>query len=134
MTGTAFQLFPANKKALSLAVVSACFFGVPAEAEDVTERVRGFFCDAKQDQVAFLTVQAEGENEEMAADAVNKSIAKASCAYYLPATAIPTGEHTVMDRGLVFKLESYVFLPEKVERWRGTVLGSLRVTAQKQDI
>jgi hypothetical protein len=126
MTGTAFQLFPANKKALSLAVVSACFLGVPAEAEDVTERVRGFFCDAKQDQVAFLTVQAEGENEEMAADAVNKSIAKASCAYYLPAT--------VMDRGLVFKLESYVFLPEKVERWRGTVLGSLRVTAQKQDI
>lgn len=96
--------------------------------------MRGFFCDAKQDQVAFLTIQAEGENEEMAANAVNKSIAKMSCAYYLPAAAIPTGEHTVMDRGLVFKLESYVFLPEKVERWRGTVLGSLQAAAQKQDI
>lgn len=107
---------------------------MPAGAEDATERVRGFFCDAKQDQVAFLTIQAEGENEEMAANAVNKSIAKMSCAYYLPAAAIPTGEHTVMDRGLVFKLESYVFLPEKVERWRGTVLGSLQAAAQKQDI
>ena len=134
MTGTAFQLFLASRTALSLALVSACCLVVPAGAEDATERVRGFFCDAKQNQVAFLTLQAEGENEEMAANAVNKSIAKASCAYYLPATAIPTGEHTIMDRGLVFKLESYVFLPEKVERWRGTVLGSLQATAQKQDI
>lgn len=134
MTGTAFQPFPTYKTTFSLALVSACCLVVPAGAEDATERVRGFFCNAKQDQVAFLTMQAEGENEEMAANAVNKSIAKASCAYYLPATAIPTGEHTVMDRGLVFKLESYIFLPEKVERWRGTVLGSLQATAQKQDI
>jgi hypothetical protein len=134
MTGTAFQLFLTNRTTLALALVSACCIVVPAGADDAKERVRGFFCDAKQDQVAFLTMQAEGENEEMAANAVNKSIAKASCAYYLPATAIPTGEHTVMDRGLVFKLESYVFLPERIERWRGTVLGSLQATAQKQDI
>jgi hypothetical protein len=32
-------------------------------------------------------------------------------------------------RRLVFKLESFVVLPEKVERWRGTVLGSLQVDA-----
>jgi hypothetical protein len=134
MTGRSYSHFPANWKALSLAVAAACSLVVPAGAEDATERVRGFFCDAKQDQVAFLTIQAEGENEEMAANAVNKSIAKMSCAYYLPASALPTGEHTVMDRGLVFKLESYVFLPEKVERWRGTVLGSLQAAAQKQDI
>lgn len=134
MTGTVFQLFPTCKTRLALALASACFVVAPAGADDAAERVRGFFCDAKQDQVAFLTKQAEGENEEMAANAVNKGIAKMSCAYYLPATAIPTGEHTVMDRGLVFKLESYVFLPEKVERWRGTVLGSLQAAAQKQDI
>ena len=62
----------------------------------------------------------------MAANAVNKAIAKFSCAYYLPADAIYTGEHTVMRDGLVFKLHSYVFLPEKVERWSGSVLGSLQ--------
>ena len=42
---------------------------------------------------------------------LNKAIAKFSCAYYLPADAIYTGEHTVMRDGLVFKLHSYVFLP-----------------------
>ncbi len=76
--------------------------------------------------INFLMYQAKGENEEMAANAVNKEIAKASCAYYLPADAIYTGEHTVMRDGLVFKLHSYVFLPEQVERWSGSVLGSLQ--------
>jgi hypothetical protein len=126
--------FPRRFRISSRAALAALILAAPAGAEDATERVRGYFCDAKADQVAFLSLQAEGENEIMAANAVNKSIAKASCAYYLPADALPTGEHTVMDRGLVFKLESFVFLPEKVERWRGTVLGSLRATAQKQDI
>lgn len=90
------------------------------------ERVRGFFCNAKADSINFLLYQAKGENEEMAANAVNKAIAKFSCAYYLPANAIYTGEHTVMQDGLVFKLHSYMFLPEKVERWSGSVLGSLQ--------
>ena len=94
--------------------------------EQQAERVRGFFCNAKIDSIAFLAYQAQGENEEMAANAVNKSIAKFSCAYYLPADAIYTGEHMVMRDGLVFKLHSYVFLPEKVERWSGSVLGSLQ--------
>ena len=62
----------------------------------------------------------------MAANAVNKSLGKFSCAYYTPADAIYTGEHTVIRDGLVFKLHSFVFLPEKVERWSGTVFGSLQ--------
>jgi hypothetical protein len=97
-----------------------------AETVPSPERVRGFFCNEKTDSINFLIYQAKGENEEMAANAVNKEIAKASCAYYLPADAIYTGEHTVMRDGLVFKLHSYVFLPEKVERWSGSVLGSLQ--------
>ena len=97
-----------------------------AESVPLPERVRGFFCDEKTDSINFLMYQAKGENEEMAANAVNKEIATASCPYYLPADAIYTGEHTVMRDGLVFKLHSYVFLPEKVERWSGSVLGSLQ--------
>ncbi|MDP1906789.1 MAG: hypothetical protein Q8K85_00715 [Hyphomicrobium sp.] len=97
-----------------------------AETAQMPERVRGFFCNEKTDSINFLVNQAMGENEEMAANAVNKSIAKFSCAYYLPADAVYTGEHTVMRDGLVFKLHSYLFLPEKVERWSGSVLGSLQ--------
>jgi hypothetical protein len=100
--------------------------GSNAETAQMPERVRGFFCNEKTDSINFLVNQAMGENEEMAANAVNKSIAKFSCAYYLPAEAIYTGEHTVMRDGLVFKLHSYLFLPEKVERWSGSVLGSLQ--------
>lgn len=100
--------------------------GSNAETTQMPERVRGFFCNEKTDSINFLVNQAMGENEEMAANAVNKSIAKFSCAYYLPAEAIYTGEHTVMRDGLVFKLHSYLFLPEKVERWSGSVLGSLQ--------
>ena len=99
-----------------------------------TERVRGYFCDAKADQIAFLNAKARGESEIMAANAVNKRVAKMSCAPYLPATAVPTGDHTIMEGGLVYRLQSYVFLPEKVERWSGTVLGSLQVIAKDQDI
>jgi hypothetical protein len=99
------------------------------------ERVRGFFCNAKADSVNFLIYQAMGENEEIAANAVNKAIAKFSCAYYLPANAIYTGEHTVMQDGLVFKLHSFMFLPEKVERWSGSVLGSLQPSpSAKHDV
>jgi hypothetical protein len=106
-----------------------------AKGRPEVERVRGFFCDGKADSINFLLYQAQGENEEMAANAVNKEIAKFSCAYYLPANAVYTGEHTVMQDGLVFKLHSYVFLPEKVERWSGSVLGSLQPSADaKHDV
>jgi hypothetical protein len=98
------------------------------------ERVRGFFCNAKSDQIGFLARQAQGDNEEIAANAVNKRIARFSCAYYLPVSAIPTGEHTVIEGGLVFKLQSYLFLPEREERWSGAVLGSLQQTARDVNI
>lgn len=110
---------------LWLAAAAGLFLIPSATAGPSVERVRGFFCNAKDDSVAFLVQQAKGENEEMAAYAVNKNIAKFSCAYYLPADAIYTGEQTVMEDGLVFKLRKYLFLPEKVERWRGSVFGSL---------
>jgi hypothetical protein len=45
--------------------------------------------------------------------------------------AIHTGEHTVIEGGLVFKLQSYLFLPERVERWSGAVLGSLQQTGAR---
>lgn len=106
-----------------------------AEPTSPPERVRGFFCNAKVDSLDFLVSQASGENEEMAANAVNKSIGKFSCAYYLPADAIFTGEHTVIRDGLVFKLQSYIFLPERVERWSGSVFGSLQASpGAKHDV
>jgi hypothetical protein len=117
----------ASAQRLALAALAVAVYAAPpsANADQAKERVKGYFCNEKTDSVAFLMEQARGENEIMAANAVNKAIAKFSCAYYLPADAIHTGEHTVMRDGLVFKLQSYVFLPEKVERWSGSVLGSL---------
>ena len=123
---------PRGSAAVFLAVCLATIGGLvgaagsKAQTVQAPERVRGFFCNEKTDSINFLVNQAMGENEEMAANAVNKSIAKFSCAYYLPADAIYTGEHTIMRDGLVFKLHSYLFLPEKVERWSGSVLGSLQ--------
>jgi hypothetical protein len=112
---------------LSFSTVAAAALAGLAHAEiPQAERVRGFFCEAKRDSIAFLTYQAQGENEEIAANSVNKEIAKFSCAYYLPADAIYTGDHTVIENGIVYKLQSYVFLPEKVERWTGSAIGSLQ--------
>jgi hypothetical protein len=116
----------ALRLAFCLAGVGVAMATPGANAVPAVDQVRGFFCNEKNDSIEFLMYQAKGENEEMAANAVNKSIAKFSCAYYLPADAIYTGEHTVMRDGLVFKLHSYMFLPEKVERWSGSVLGSLQ--------
>lgn len=99
------------------------------------ERVRGFFCNAKSDSLDFLRQQAAGENEEMAANAVNKRLKVFSCAYYLPADAIYTGEHTIIQDGLVYKLHSYLFLPERVERWSGSTIGSLQPSpSAKHDV
>lgn len=121
---------------LGLATLAAASFVPLAKADAPVERVKGFFCNDKSHSIDFLVEQAKGENEEMAADAVNKKIARFSCAYYIPATAIHTGEHTVIADGLVFKLKSYLFLPEKVERWSGTVFGSMLqpTTVGKLDI
>ena len=118
---------------LGILAFALCGLGVSAgtvtshaETSAMPERVRGFFCNAKDDSLNFLAAQAGGENEEMAANAVNKSLGKFSCAYYTPADAIYTGEYTVMRDGIVYKLHSFMFLPEKVERWSGTVFGSLQ--------
>lgn len=123
-----------KKTVICAALGAACLAHGAFAGDEQTERVRGYFCDAKGDQIAFLKEKARGQSEIMAANSVNKRIARMSCAPYLPATAVPTGDHTVMDGGLVYKLQSYVFLPEKVERWSGTVFGSLRVLAKEQDI
>jgi len=112
----------------------ASAFNIRAD-DQPSERVRGFFCNAKQDSLDFLRAQALGENEEIAANTVNKSIGKFSCAYYLPADAIYTGEHTIIQDGIVYKLHSFMFLPEKVERWSGTAFGSLQQpTNAKHDV
>lgn len=132
---TSLQLM--RRLALGAAALATMLGATASYAEPTSppERVRGFFCNAKGDSLNFLVSQASGENEEMAANAVNKSIGKFSCAYYLPANAIFTGEHTVIKDGLVFKLQSYVFLPERVERWSGSVFGSLQASpSAKHDV
>lgn len=105
-----------------------------ALAADAPVKVEGYFCDDKSDQLAFLNKKAEGENEIMASNAVNKALGKASCMPYIIADAVPTSEQTVMDNGLVYVLRSYMFLPENVERWHGSVMGSLQQAARHQDI
>lgn len=105
-----------------------------ALAAEPRVKVEGYFCDAKADQLAFLNKKVEGENEVMASNAVNKAVGKASCMPYIVADAVPLSEQTVMHNGYVFVLRSYKFLPEDVERWHGTVAGSLQQNAQKHDI
>lgn len=97
------------------------------------ERVRGFFCNSQADQIAFLEQQARGENQDMAANAVNKSVAQASCAYYLPLQAIVGEEQTIFSGGLVFKVQKFVFLPEKSEHWAGSVLGAVPASVKESD-
>jgi hypothetical protein len=124
-----------RRRPIYAAALAALCLAPTATADPVVVRVKGFFCNDKSHQIAFMTLKAKGENEEMAANAVNKSLAKFSCAYYIPATAIHTGEQTVIEGGLVFKLQSYLFLPEKVERWTGTTFGSLQTESpQRADI
>jgi hypothetical protein len=124
---------PLKSTALLSIFAGVLSFACSSHAERAqTERVRGFFCNAKSDSISFLTHQAQGENEEIAANSVNKNLAKFSCAYYLPVDAIYTGDHTIVDRGVVFKLQSYMFLPEKVERWTGSAIGSLQQSARQE--
>lgn len=132
--GHVSSAFSLKKLAFFAVLGTACVAQAASAGNGQAERVRGYFCDAKTDQIAFLNFKARGETEVMAANAVNKGIAKMSCAPYLPAMAIPGREQTEMRDGLVYKLQSFTFLPEKVERWSGTVLGSLQQTAHDQDI
>lgn len=118
--------------AVALAAILAFSPGARAQStqQDAREQVHGYFCNDKKETVAFLALQVQGENEIMAAEAVNKHAAKFTCAPYMKADAIPTGEHTIIEGGLVFKVQGYLFLPEKVERWQGTIFGSLGSTAR----
>lgn len=136
MTGRSASHSKANprnlRRTIYAAALAALCLSPTATADPSVVRVKGFFCNDKADQIAFMTLKAKGENEEMAANAVNKSLARSSCAYYIPATAIHTGEQTVIEDGLVFKLQSYLFLPEKVERWTGTTFGSLQTEGPRR--
>lgn len=99
-----------------------------AARSDEPERVSGYFCGAKSEQIAFLQRKAAGDSEEIAANVVNKAVGKQTCAFFLPANAIPARDQTVVSGGLVYKMQSFVFLPEKVERWTGTYFGSMQST------
>lgn len=101
-----------------------------AFASDVV-RVGGYFCDTRPDQIAFLSARASGENEIMAANAVNKVAGRQTCAPYISVEVIPGGEKTTIDRGLVFKMQKFTFLPEKSEKWSGTFFGSMDTVAEK---
>lgn len=117
-----------------LAGVAAIGCAGLAFANDEPERVRGYFCGSKADQIAFLIERAKGENELMAANAVNKAAGSASCAYFLPLKAIAAEEETVFSGGLAFTVQRFVFLPEKSEHWAGAVFGSLSGGKKGQNI
>ncbi|MBY0558754.1 hypothetical protein [Hyphomicrobium sp.] len=115
-----------------LAVTTIFAFGA-ARADDPI-RVSGYFCDAKKDQIAFLQRQAAGDTGEIAANTVNKAAGKQICAFFLPAQAIAVNDQTVISDGIVYKMQSFVFLPEKVERWTGTHFGSMRSTKTVREL
>lgn len=121
----------------SLAVLIPILAGAivaDAAAGPTSTRVGGYFCETTEDQVAFLNRLAAGDNDILAANAVNKAAGRQSCADYISVDVVPSGERVVMKNGVVYKMYSVVFLPENKERWTGRILDTLDVVAQKQDI
>lgn len=118
-------------KVFYLIILSLILSTTSFASDDYPVRVGGYFCDSREDQMTFLRLQAKGENEIMAADAVNKAIGKQSCANYISVEVIPGKERIEMSEGLVFKIQSFIFLPEKVERWAGTFFGSMDQAIEK---
>jgi hypothetical protein len=118
---------------LGIALATIAGWSIAASSE-APIRVRGYFCGAASEQIAYMQRLAAGDSEEIAANTVNKSAGKQTCAYFLPADAIPLKDRTIMNGGMVFKVQSFVFLPEKVERWTGTYFGSLQTTSKFGDI
>jgi len=116
---------------LYLALVPLMLAAVHSAKVDEHVRVGGYFCDTREDQMAFLRLRAKGENEIMAANAVNKVAGKQSCADYISVEVIPGRERVEMSNGLVFKVQSFMFLPENQERWAGTLFGSLEQVSEK---
>jgi hypothetical protein len=122
-------LMPGPKLSLITILLSSASMCLAAAASsDEPVRVSGYFCGAKHEQVAFLQREAAGDTEEIAANAVNKVVGRQTCAFFLPAHAIPVKDETVMNDGVVYKMQSFIFLPEKVERWTGTYFGSMQST------
>lgn len=117
----------------SLAVASlAC--AASAAPTGPSQSVRGYFCGSKPEQVSYLHYLAAGDTEEIAANKVNKVAGKQTCAYFLPAQAIPTGDQTLTHDGMVLNVQSFVFLPEKVERWTGSLSGAVRQNAKFSEL
>jgi hypothetical protein len=114
---------PTRTICLLLTLAAGLTMTAPARSAAPVE-VYGYFCSEKTEQVVFLERRAAGESEEVAANSVNKSSGKLACAYYMPAKAIPSHSDTVMNEGIVYSVQSYLFLPEKVERWTGNFFGS----------
>jgi len=119
------MLWPALSRA-SLALFAVVALCPLAASSAQSERVSGYFCGAMREQIAFLRQTAAGESEEIAANDVNKAIGKQTCAYFMPADALPMSDKTVVNDGVVYKMQSYLFLPEKVERWTGTFFGVMQ--------
>lgn len=115
-----------SRIALLVSSVIICA-SAPARSDDPV-RVSGYFCGQKHEQVAFLQREAAGDTEEIAANEVNKVAGKQTCAFFLPASAFPVKDETVMSNGVVYKVQSFIFLPEKVERWTGAYFGSMQST------
>lgn len=129
--------FSNARLAVRHALAALVILAVPVSAiaaDEAVERTKGYFCDSRSDLIAFLSKLAEGETDIMAANAVNKAAGVQSCAYYISVAVIPTGEKTVMESGLVFATQGYIFLPERIERWSGTLFGSLQQRAGKEQI
>jgi hypothetical protein len=115
--------------ALSIAMITS----VSARSDNPV-RVSGYFCGAKHEQIAFLRRESAGDSEEIAANAVNKVVGKQTCAYFMPAHAIPVRDESVTSGGVVYKVQSFVFLPEKVERWTGSAFGAVQTTGALRDL
>jgi len=124
----------ASHSRTALILASVAFYGAIPARSDAPVRVTGYFCGEKHEQVAFLQREAAGDTEEIAANEVNKVIGKQTCAFFLPANAIPVKDETVMSDGIVYKVQSYVFLPEKVERWTGSYFGSMQTTKRFSEL
>lgn len=52
---------------LHLAIALLIFTIIPLASAAEPVRMGGYFCDTREDQVAFLRLRAKGENEFMAA-------------------------------------------------------------------
>jgi len=122
------------KASTAVAFLALSALSLAVQAGESVVRVGGYFCDTTENQVAFLSELSAGENDIMAATAVNKSAGRMACADYISVDVIPNGEKLVMRGGRVFKVYSVIFLPEKVERWTGRLVDSFEISDERHEI